>query len=198
MSVSAQTTAQTGPRSSDRQNFINGVDVASLGETLDAVAAMPELGKFQFRNANTWIGGALNRSTIKGFYGAGHEDTSRSQPFEFHADEPAILLGEDKGANPVEYLLHALAGCMTTTLVYHSALRGIAIDALASDIEGDIDLRGFTGISDEVPKGLGEIRVTFQAKTDADTETLKSLATMSPVYNSLKGSVPIEVTIETH
>ena len=116
---------------------------------------------------------------------------------ESYADEPRILYGEDKGANPVEYLLHALAGCMTTTLVYHSALRGIVIDELASDIEGDIDLRGFTGISEEVPKGLSEIRVKFCAKTDADAETLKSLAVMSPVYNSLRGSVPIQVSIKT-
>lgn len=108
-----------------------------------------------------------------------------------------MLLGDDKGANPVEYLLHALAGCMTTTLVYHSAIRGITLDAISSEIEGDLDLRGFTGIDAETPKGFNEIRVNFRVKTDADSETLKPLAVMSPVYNSLSSSVPIKVSIQT-
>lgn len=183
---------------SEQSNFVNGVDVASLGDTLDAVAATPELGKFQFRNSNTWIDGALSCSTIQGFYGAGQEDRSRTEPYELYADEPKMLCGEDQGANPVEYLLHALAGCMTTTLVYHSALRGIVFDELASEIEGDIDIRGFTGISQETPKGFAEIRVNFRAKTDDDAETLTSLSQMSPVYNSLKGSVPIKISIQTY
>ncbi len=179
-------------------SVVNGVDVTAFGETLAAVEAAPELGKFQFRAANRWIGGALNRSTIKGFYGAGGEDTTRTVAFEFDADEPPILLGEDKGANPVEYLLHALAGCMTTTRVYHAAARGIEIEALDSKLEGDIDIRGFTGLSDDVPKGFGEIRVNFRARSAAEPETLKALTQMSPVFNSIKGSVPVLVNVETY
>ncbi len=182
----------------DEENVINGVDVTALSETLEAVGAKPELAQFQFRNANRWIGGSLNRSTIKGFYGAGQEDTTRTRAFEFYADEPSVLLGEDQGANPVEYLLHALAGCMTTTMVYHSATRGIRIDELQSNIEGDIDIRGFTGIASDVPKGFGEIRVNFHVKTDGDADELKELAQMSPVFNSIKGSVPVVVKVETY
>ena len=177
---------------------INGVDVTALGETLGAVAANPELGRFQFRNANRWIGGSRNRSTIKGFYGAGQEDSTRTEPYVFDADEPPVLLGEDKGANPVEYLLHALAGCMTTTMAYHAASRGIVIAAIESSITGDIDIRGFTGLSADVPKGYGAIRADFRVRTDGDAGELKAITQMSPVFNSVCGSVPVTVNVETY
>jgi uncharacterized OsmC-like protein len=182
----------------ETHNLVNGVDVPALMQTLSVIKANPDLGQFQFRNANQWIGGSRNRSTIKGFYGAGKEDNSRTEAYEFDADEPPVLLGEDRGANPVEYLLHALAGCMTTTMVYHSASRGIEIEALESSIEGDIDIRGFTGLANDVPKGYREIRATFRAKTDGDGETLATFAKMSPVFNSVSGSVPISITVETY
>ena len=177
--------------------IVNGVDVTALGETLDAVAAAPQLARFQFRNNNRWMGGSRNRSTVLGFYGAGREDDTRQAAFVFDADEPVVLHGTDRGANPVEYLLHALAACMTTTMVYHAASRGIEIEALESEIEGDIDIRGFTGLSPDVPKGYREIRATFRAKTKADPALLDSLVRMSPVFNSVAGSVPVIVMIET-
>lgn len=177
---------------------LNGVDVTALGETLAAVQAKPELGQFQFRNRNRWLGGSLNRSTIKGFYGAGREDATRTEAYQLDNDEPPVLLGKDRGANPVEYLLHALAGCMTTTMVYHAASRGIAIGALESNIEGDIDIRGFTGLAAEVPKGYREIRAKFRVKTDAQPEVLVDLARMSPVFNTIAGSVPVKVDVETY
>jgi hypothetical protein len=99
---------------------INGVDVAALTQTLDALRHQPALGAFQFRARNTWLGGGLNRSTIQGFFGAGKEEM-RAMPFTFAADEPPVLHGGDQGANPVEFVLHALAACMTTTMVYHAA-----------------------------------------------------------------------------
>ena len=182
----------------DQNEIINGVDVTALGKTLDEVGANPELAQFQFRNANSWIGGSRNRSTIKGFYGAGAEDTTRTKAYEFDADEPKVLLGEDKGANPVEYLLHALASCMTTTIVYHSAAAGVVIEELSSNIEGDIDIRGFTGVAPDVPKAFGEIRVNFRVKTDGAADELKALAEMSPVFNSISGAVPVVVSVETY
>ena len=96
---------------------INGVDTSRLFNTMEAIKAEPGLAKFNFRATNQWIKGGHNRSTIKDFYGAGEEDASRQQPFTLDADEPDVLLGEDKGANPVEYVLHALAGCLTNRLV---------------------------------------------------------------------------------
>ena len=179
-------------------SLVNGVDVEALGRTLETVAAKPALAEFRFRATNRWLGGALNRSVIKGFYGAGKEDGSRTKGYTFDNDEPPVLLGQDRGANPVEFLLHALAGCMTTTMVYHAAARGIAIAALESSLEGDIDIRGFTGVAPEVPKGYREIRVAFRAKTDADPALLQSLARMSPVFNTIAGSVPVKVDVETY
>ena len=181
-----------------KSTWVNGVNVTALAETLGAVADKPALGRFQFRARNRWIGGSRNQSTIKEFYGAGQEDTTRKDSYVFDADEPPVLLGEDKGANPVEYLLHALAGCMTTTMVYHAASRGIEIDAVESSFEGDIDIRGFTGLSKDVPKGYQQIRVTFRVRTKGDAGVLTELTRMSPVYNSVCGSVPIDVTVETY
>ncbi len=181
----------------DEKDNINGVDVASLGETLDAVAKVPELGLFQFRNSNDWQGGSINRSTFKSFYGGGQEDDTRTESFEVYADEPVSIFGENTSPTPVEFLLHALAACMTTTLVFNASLQGIVLNELSSTMEGDIDIRGFTGISEDTPKGLSEIRVNFRAKTDGESEELKALAEMSPVYHSLKGSVPIKVGFET-
>src|SRR5438309_10337326 len=93
----------------------NGVDTEKLFGTLDAIKGQPELAKFQFRAKNRWVDGAHNRSTIKVFYGAGQEDTSRAEEFTLDAGEPAVLLGTDTGPNPAEALLHALAACPTTS-----------------------------------------------------------------------------------
>ena len=187
----------TTARAMQQHSIVNGVDVTALMATLEAVSAAPTLAEFRFRNANRWIGGSRNRSTIKGFYGAGKEDDTRTRAYEFTADEPPVLLGEDTGANPVEYLLHALAGCMTTSMVYHAASRGIEIEALESEIEGDLDIRGFTGLAADVPKGYREIRAKFRARTNGNPEELRALARMSPVYNTIAGSTPVVVDVET-
>jgi uncharacterized OsmC-like protein len=191
-------TAEITNESKGESKWVNGVNVTALAATLGAIGEQPALGRFQFRARNRWIGGARNSSTIKGFYGAGREDATRRDAYVFDADEPPVLLGEDKGANPVEYLLHALAACMTTTMVYHAASRGIEIDAVESSFEGDIDIRGFTGLSNDVPKGYQRIRVTFRVKTGGDAGVLTELVRMSPVYNSVCGSVSIDLTVETH
>ena len=177
--------------------IVNGVDVTALSETLDAIRRKPELGAFQFRASNTWLGGGLNRSTIDGFHGAGQEQM-RPKPFSFSADEPPVLLGGDKGANPVEFVLHALAACLTTTMVYHAASRGIAIKTVSSELEGDIDIRGFTGLSDKVRKGYHHVRVRLRVDSDAPAEQLAELAKFSPVYDIVSNSLPVEVTVETH
>ncbi|HEV2666370.1 MAG TPA: OsmC family peroxiredoxin, partial [Blastocatellia bacterium] len=107
------------------KNIVNGVNINQLFGTINQIEETPSLARFIFRAGNRWIDGGHNRTTIKDFYGAGQEDTSRAEPFVMDNDEPAVLLGEDNGANPVEFVLHALAGCLTTSLVYHAAARGI-------------------------------------------------------------------------
>jgi uncharacterized OsmC-like protein len=180
---------------------INGVNVDLLFTTIKAIKETPSLAKFKFRASNQWIDGAHNRTTIKDFYGAGTEDTSRSEAFVMDNDEPVILLGEDHGANPVEVVLHALAGCLTTSLVYHAAAQGIRIDEVESKFEGDIDLHGFLGLSESVRNGYENIRVTFKVKGDAPEEKLEELCQLarkrSPVFDIISNPVSVSVRLET-
>ena len=180
-----------------KQN-VNGVDVAALFETIEAVKGNAEIAKFNFRATNKWIGGDKNRSTIGEFTGALQQHRTGAQPFVFENGEPAVLLGEDKAPNPVEWLLHALIGCMTTTTAYHAASRGIKIGAIDSEIEGDVDLRGFLGLSPEVRKGYNAIRVRMRVQTDAEPATIKALTAMSPVFDTVSRSVPVTVDITTY
>jgi uncharacterized OsmC-like protein len=175
----------------------NGVDTAQLFGTLDAISEQPELGRFQFRARNRWIDGAHNQTTIKGFYGAGQEDESRHETFAVDAGEPAILLGTDTGPNPAEYLLHALAACLTTSLVYVAAARGVQLREVESTLEGDMDVRGALGLSDDVRNGFERIRVSFRVKGDASAEKLQEVvgraAQRSAVFDMVTNGVPVEI-----
>ena len=176
---------------------VNGVNVDNLFTTIDAIKATPAIAKFNFRIQNKWEGAAHNRSAINGFYGAGQE-LSRPKSFVLHSDEPAILLGEDSAPNPVEHLLHALAACVTTGMVYHAAARGIQIEEVESSFEGDIDLHGFLGLDPKVRKGYQGIRVNFKLKADVPDERLQEIVELgtghSPVFDSLTNGVPVSVT----
>jgi uncharacterized OsmC-like protein len=182
------------------QRTVNGVDVRALKETIMAVEEKPELGDFEFRAVNRWVSGGHNRTTVKEFYGAGQEDTSRATPFVLDNDEPAVLLGEDNGANPVEYVLHALAGCLTTSLVYHAAARGIEIEAVESRLEGTLDLRGFLGISEEVRNGYDQVKVSFTIEGGLTEEEAEELGRMgsqfSPVFDIVTNPVPVAIEVE--
>lgn len=193
--MSKQTQLQPVPSASD-STTVNGVHLETLQGTVSAIARDPELGQCKFRARNTWLGGTRNCTRITGFYGA-RQEIAHKQTFELHADEPPILAGSDDGANPVEHLLNALAACVTTSMVAHAAVRGIHIEALESELEGDIDLRGFLGLDAEVPKGFTDIRLRFRVQADVDDlEQLRQLAEYSPVFNTLTqgANVAIEVT----
>src|SRR6187401_2642663 len=157
----------------------NGVDVPTLFATLDAVKGAPEIARFQFRARNEWVAGTHNRSIIHGFYGAGQEDTSRTVPFVYDADHPTVLVGSNQGPTPVEFLLHAIAACLTSGLANIAAARGITLRRVASTVEGDIDLLGILGLSDEVRNGYRQIRVTFDIDSDGTAEELAELLAQS-------------------
>lgn len=177
----------------------NGVDTEQMYGTLDAIKAQPELGVFQFRATNHWIDGAHNRSTIQAFYGAGQEDSTRQAAFTLDAGEPAILLGSDTGPNPAEALLHALAACLTTSLVYVAAARKVRLTEVSSTLEGDMDVRGALGLSDEVRNGFSRIRVSFKVKGDAPPEKLREVVqraqARSAVFDMVTNGVPVEVGV---
>jgi uncharacterized OsmC-like protein len=192
--MNAQSTVQTGGNGS----VVNGVDLDTLMGTVNAIKGDPGLGACRFRASNRWLSGNHNRSTVTAFHGARQEIAHR-QTFTLDADEPAILAGNDEGANPVEHLLHALASCLTTSMVAHAAVRGIEIEELESELEGDIDLRGFLGVALDVPKGYTEIRAKFRVKAKPeDVDRLKELAKFSPVFNTVSrgARVVVDVTLK--
>ncbi len=191
----------TNVRSTERVR--NGVDTEVLFATLDAVSAQPEIARFQFRATNRWVHGAHNRTTIKDFIGAGGAlDTSREAPFVLDAGEPAVLVGTDTGPNPAEYLLHALAACVTTSLVYVAAARGVRLTEVESYLEGDIDLNGCLGTDPENHRnGFEQIRMTFRVKGDATPEKLREVVARghgrSAVFDSITRGVPVHVDVVT-
>lgn len=184
----------------NQNNMINGVPVDRLMDTIEAVKENPSLGEFHFRAKSRWVRGGHYMSSIKDFYGAGQEDTSRHKPFILHGDEPDVLLGKDNGPNPVEFILHGLAGCLSTTFIYYAAAQGIKIDEVEYSLEGDLDIRGFLGLSKKIRPGYQNIRVTFHVKSDAPEVKLKELCKLaqlrSPVFNTISEPVSIDVELE--
>src|SRR5689334_1655569 len=169
--------------------------------TLDLIKAQPELAAFQFRATNRWLGGAHNRSTIRGFYAAGGEDTTRTEAFELDAGEPAILLGTDTGPNPVEYLLHALAACLTTSIVYTAAARKVQLTSVTSTVIGDMDARGAFGLDDEARNGFEAIAVSFRVTGRAPEAKLREIVERgrerSAVYDIVTNGVPVALHVTT-
>jgi uncharacterized OsmC-like protein len=176
----------------------NGVDTATLFATLDAVKGNHDIAKFQFRASNRWVSGTHNQSTIHGFYGAGQEMTHQ-QAWTFDADHPAVLVGNDNAPTPVEYVLHALAACLTAGLANIAAARGVNLTEVESTVEGDINLLGILGLSDEVRNGYEQIRVSFKVKGD-DPEKLRQVVEQSrqrsAVFDIITNSVPVTVEVE--
>jgi uncharacterized OsmC-like protein len=178
----------------------NGVDTATLFATLDAVKAAPEAAKFQFRAHNEWLSGTHNRSTIHDYFGVGEERT-HEHTFHFDADHPAVLVGRDNGPTPVEYLLHALAACLTAGLANIAAARGIRLTEVHSTIAGDIDLNGILGLNPDVRNGYQNITVRFTVKGDAPAEKLRQLVEQSrarsAVFDVITNGVPVAIEIDT-
>jgi uncharacterized OsmC-like protein len=182
--------------------LINGVDTARLFETVESIRKSPNLAVFRFRLNNNWLGGGRNKSIIQDFYGAGEVDSTRKKPFVIDADEPAVLLGSDKAPNPVEYLLHALAACVTTSMVYHAAAKGIRITEVESRVEGKLDLRGFLGLSEDVPPGYENIQMLFKVKADVPDDQLTDVLALgpkfSPVFDSITRPVAVSVRLDSN
>lgn len=182
---------------STAQQTQNGVDVGQLMATIDAIKNQPDLARFQFRATNTWIDGGRSRTRIQEFRGAGQEDTSRAEPFTLEGDEPPVLLGGNSAPNAVEAALHALASCLAVGFVYNAAARGIEVRSLDFELEGDLDLHRFLGLSEDVRAGYQEVRVTYRVDCDASAETVDELCAhvqnTSPVLDIFRN--PVKVTV---
>ncbi|UCH53987.1 MAG: OsmC family protein [Pseudomonadota bacterium] len=176
--------------------YLNGLNVTEYGKIVEAVRDEPRLAKFQFRATNRWHGGGLNQTTIRNFHGGGEEQGVDSRHFTVDTGEPPLLLGDDEAPNPAEYLLHALAGCLTSTIVYKAAARGIKVESIESSIEGDMDAHNFLEISDAQRTGYQNIRARFRVKADASPETLRALAEFSPIYDTVVHGTSVSIDIE--
>ncbi len=180
---------------------VNGVDIGKLLATREAVRGNPPIAGFQFRADNTWVSGTHSTSTISGFHGVGQELAHR-EPTELVADHPEVLVGTDHGPSPVEYLLHAIAACLTAGIANVAAARGISLNRVSSFVEGDIDLLGILGLSDgTVRNGYEQIKVTFHIEGDASDEALRGLVEQSrrrsAVYDALTGATPVVIDVVT-
>jgi uncharacterized OsmC-like protein len=181
-------------------SFRNGVDTAALFATLDAVKQAPEAARFQFRAHNQWVSGTHNRGTITDFFGVGEERT-HERSFTFDADHPAVLVGQDQGPTPVEFVLHALAACLTAGLANIAAARRVKLTEVRSTVTGDIDLNGILGLNPQVRNGYQQLTVRFTIKGDAPADTLRELLEQSQarsaVYDILTNQVPITIQVDT-
>lgn len=183
--------------SDQQKQLINGINVSNLKKTADGIRSDPKLGLCEFRVTNQWVNADENRSEAKDFR-AGGVECKREKPFHFRAGEPALLEGKDQGANPVEFLLSSLSGCMTTTMAYYAALHEYSIEKMESSYKGELDLQGMFNLDEDVRPGYQKICVHFKIKTDAPKEELERFYHFSPVFDVISKSVPIEVTIETY
>jgi uncharacterized OsmC-like protein len=179
---------------------VNGINVTGLGEVIETFTAQPELAKCTFHAHNRWVDCGHNRTVIQDFEALNGQEIHRPEPFVLNADEPPALMGHDLGANPVEALLHALAACITTSFVYHMAAKGIKLQSVESELEGDIDLRGLLGITDEVRNGFQQIRVRFKVEADGvSRDRLQALLKLgpdhSPVFDMVTHEVPVAVEL---
>jgi uncharacterized OsmC-like protein len=180
------------------KDMTNGVDVGQLMHVIGAIEADPGYAKFQWRATNQWIDGGMSRSRIKGFFAGNAEDTTREEAFTLDSDEPTIAAGQNSAPNSMEFVLHALATCLTGTLVYHAAVRGIEIEAVESSYSGDMDVRGLFGLADDVRKGFIKVTVNMRVKSEASAGELTELALYSPVYDMVSRSLPVEFTLTTY
>ena len=178
---------------------MNGVDTPTLFATINAVKGQPELAKFRFTATNTWMRGTHSRSRIELFSGAG-ADHKHTGDVQFDADHPAVLVGKDSAPTPVEFLLHAIASCITAGIGNIAAARGVKLTSVESSVEGDIDLRGILGLSDAVRNGYQQMRVNFRIAGDASPQKLREIVEQakarSAVYDVLTNGIPVEISID--
>jgi uncharacterized OsmC-like protein len=178
----------------------NGVAITAIREARDAMTRAPEAASFTWRARNRWVNGTHSRTTFEDFYGVGAEQAHKVA-FSYDADHPELFAAEDAGPTPVEFVLHALAACLTAGIASVAANRGVRLAEVTSTVEGDMDLRGILGIDRSVRNGYSTIRISFDIKGDADAEELRRIvaqsAARSAVYDVVTGAVGVEVSVTT-
>ena len=174
---------------------VNGIDTGRIVELATNMAQDENFGKFRFRADNQWINGSRSRTSIKDFYAGGDVRTERPQALTVDADQPVYLAGQNAAPNAIEHYLNSLTSCLSTTLVAHASVQGIEIEALDIPAEGQMDARGFFGVSDDINRGYSQVTVDINAKTSADEETIRKLVAYSPVYEMVSKAIPVEINM---
>ena len=176
-------------------HIVNGIDTNRIVDLATNMAEEENFGKLRFRAANEWISGSRSRTFFKDFHAGGEQRTERPRALTVDADQPVYLGGQNTAPNAVEHYLNSLTSCLSTTLVAHASVQGIALEALDISAEGQMDARGFFGVSDDVDRGYNRIVVDIRAKTSASEETLLKLVSYSPVYEMVSKAIPVELNI---
>jgi uncharacterized OsmC-like protein len=198
--MSTQAIEATRPKEKKSPVAMHGVDTPALLATINAVGAQPELAKFRFRAQSSWISGTHSRTTMSSFFGAGTAHRHKAE-YTADGDHPAVLCGKDEGPTPVEWVLHALATCLTAGIANIAAARGVKLKKVESNVEGDIDLRGILGLSKDVRNGYQGIKVSFVIDGDATPEQLAQIVAQSKarsaVFDIVTNGVPVSIGIES-
>ena len=176
----------------------NGVNVDALLGAREALSKAPEAAKFNWKATSKWVSGTHSRTTVKGFYGLGQEQSHKSE-FTFDMDHPEIFASEDKGATPVEMVLTGLAGCLTAGVAAVAQLRKIQLRSIKATLEGSMDLQGILGIDSDVRNGFDNVKVKFEIDADASREDIEALVAQSQkrsaVYDILTNPTNVTVSV---
>ena len=156
------------------KGFINGVDVEKLEATIDAVNNNPDLAAFRFHIANEWIKGTKTETAAQRIDG-GPQILIRTEPFKIHSDQPGVLMGTDTAPCAAVSLMHALASCLSTSIIYTASLRGIEIKKMSIILEGDVDIQGILGISEQIKPGLKNLDMDIRIESAAPKEEIEDV-----------------------
>jgi uncharacterized OsmC-like protein len=173
----------------------NGVNVQALLEAREVLAGAPEAAQFTWRASSRWQNGVHSTTTVRDFYGLGEEHSHKTEAV-FDADHPDVFAAQDNGITPIEYILVALASCLTAGVASVAQNRGIQLRSVEATVEGNHDIRGILGDAD-VRNGYNDIKVTFDIDADASQQEIEALVAQSQkrsaVFDALTN--PTEVTV---
>ena len=175
---------------------VNGIDLAAIGEVLEAIDKDPGQAKAGFEVTTRWVGQTRSETVIEGFTLGGQR---HKRQHRILADEPCELFGTDSAPNPQELLMAAFNACIMVGYVANAALKGIRLDSVEIQTRGTLDLRGFLGLSDQVPPGYEAIDYTVKIKGDGSSADFldihQAVMKTSPNYFNLNRPIRLNGTI---
>jgi uncharacterized OsmC-like protein len=176
----------------------NGVNVQALLEARTALTDAPQAAEFVWRATNEWRRGTLSSTTIEQFSGLGAEHSHKST-FTYDADHPEVFASEDNGPTPVEFVLVALASCLTAGVAAVAQNRDIQLNSVKATLEGDLNVLGILGADPDVRNGYKEIRVHYDIDADASPEDIEALVAQSQkrsaVFDVITNPTNVTVTV---